>query len=144
MAARIGRSRPVSAYIVRPKLAAQTVASIDVTLGNVTMDWAGTPTPPDGSISVTLNNVTMALAGTADGAGSFTLQLSSVTEAFAGSVNPSGDFSLQLSSITMTFGSETQPFGEQVLHIDAEHRAFRVIEEDPGLIQITRSEVTQA
>jgi hypothetical protein len=39
------------------------------------------------------------------------------------------------------FGTETQPFGEHVIVVEAEDRAFSVIDDDPGLKPIARSAV---
>lgn len=134
---------------------------IGVSLGHVAMDFVGTAAPPSGSMAMQLNSVSEDFAGVsaasggfamqlspvaADFAGqiingSFAMQLNPVTEAFAGSVNPIGGFSLQLSPITMQLASETVPFGEHVIHVEAEGRAFRVIDEDPGLIPIKRGQV---
>lgn len=131
-------------------------------LSGVTQDFAGVASPPSGDITMQLNSVSADFAGISDQAGgfalqlgnvtadfagqiingSFALQLNSVTADFAGAVNPAGDMGMQLGNVTMAFGSETVPFGEHVIRVEAESRAFRVIDEDPGLVDIPRSQVT--
>lgn len=115
---------------------------MDMALPAITMDFAGTPTPPSGTMDTTLSPISMTLAATSDTGGSASMTLGPVTMAFAGGVNPAGALAMTLSPITIAFSTETIPFGEQVIRVEAESRAFRVIDEDPGLIEISRDQVT--
>src|SRR3954464_15525452 len=99
-------------------------------LNSVTMDFAGTPTPPSGDITVQLGGVTMTVAATSAVGGDLGVQLSPVTIDAAGSVNPIGGFAMQLNSVTMVIGSETVPFGAHVIHVEAEKRGLRINADD--------------
>lgn len=160
MAARLGRSRPASAYLIyRKQIAPAVPAVIDVTLGGITQDFVATPGPPEAVIGVTLNQVVAAFAGDSTGGsfavqlagvtqdfagqiinGTFAVQLSGVTQTFAGAVNPSAAFTMQLSPVTVLFGSETTPFGEHVIHVEPERRAFNITDE--LMTPIYRDQVT--
>lgn len=144
MAARLGRTRPASAYIIHRRSTTPVVAAdIAMQLNSVTMDFAGTPTPPSGDIAVQLNGVTVTFAATSAVGGDAAMQLSSVTTAIAGSVNPIGALAVQLNSVTVAFESETIPFGAHVIHVEAEKRGLR-INRDDTITPIYPSEVTDA
>lgn len=139
-------------------------ATMALQLSSVTADFAGVASPPAGDIGMQLNSVTEAFAAVSDQAGPFALQLNSVTAAFvgatvsgdigmqlnsvtaafAGSVNPIGAFGLSLNSVTMQLGGETIPFAANVIHVEAEKRGLRVIQDDPGLVPIYLNQVTDA
>lgn len=87
-------------------------------------------------MAMQLGGVGADLAAESAPAGDAELQLSPVTTDWAASVEPIGDFGLQLSSVGAAFVGETVPFGQHVIVIDAEERAFLVIEGDPGLISM--------
>lgn len=114
------------------------------TLGSITADFAGLAAPPSGDITSTLGNISASVAATSDFGGPLAGTLGNVTADVAGSVNPIGSFGCTLPSISIALYSETRPFGEQVIVIEPEQRAFQVIDEDPGLIAIYPSQVTEA
>jgi hypothetical protein len=113
-----------------------------VTLSNPAVAFTGTAAPPEGPLDVTLPSPTVAFVGNSIG-GSFSTTLSPLTVAAAGAVNPLGAFSATLSSVTAAFVAETQPFGEHVIRPEHESRAFRVTDDDTGLVYLKkRSQVT--
>lgn len=114
---------------------------VDLTLGNVTADFAGEGSPPTGDVAMTLSPVSADFAADSDIGGDSDLQLSPVVAGFSGAVEPIGDIDLQLPSVTVQFGTETQPFGEHVIRVEEEKRSFLVIQDDPGLIPIYVGEV---
>ncbi len=114
------------------------------TVPSVSASWIGIAAPPEGPMAATTPSVTSALAGAHDHAGPVGATTPLVSTAFVGAVNPSGSISATLPGLSVALGSETKPFGEHVILVEAEHRAFRVIDDDPGLAPITRSQVTDA
>lgn len=112
------------------------------TLGNVQVAFQAEHFPPaSGTIAATLSPISASFAGTSTG-GAFAATLNGVTSSWTGSVEPIGVFSATLQQVSMAFAGETVPFGAHVIHVEAEGRAFRVIDADPGIISIDRDEVT--
>lgn len=146
MAARIGRARPVSAY--RPLTVKQFTPTIpgdiSMTLSPITMDFTGTPTPPSGTLDTTLSPITITAAGITDTGGTASMTLGNISATFNGAVNPAGAIGMTLNPISIAFVTETVPFGEHVIKVLEDDRYFRVIDEDPGLIDINRADITDA
>lgn len=133
-----------------PSVTSAFVGDIPIVSGSIASSIApavanmdGIASPPSGSMSTTLSPVTSAFEGSGVG-GSTEVTLSPVTSAFAGSVEPLGPISAQLAPVVASFGAETKPFGEHVIRVERDERAFRVTDDDTGLIRILRSQVTDA
>lgn len=116
---------------------------VATTLAPVVASMSGVAAPPEGPLATALAPVSAALTGSSI-YGAADASLAPISATLSGSVIPSGPLGATLAPITSSFGSETRQFGEHVIKIEAEHRAFRVIDDDPGLIPITRSQVTDA
>jgi hypothetical protein len=141
-------------------LASAPEGSADATLPSVTSAFTGgtgdlTLTLPSvltslagevasGVMDVTLGSVTMSLSGNIPYIGPIAITLSPVSADLAGAVNPIGDFAVTLFSISMDFFTETVPFGANVIRIEPEKRALLAIQDDPGVIPILPSQVTDA
>jgi hypothetical protein len=114
--------------------------TVSASLSPVVADFAGTAAPPEGSMAASLAPVVADLAGSTI-SGALDASLAPVSAALAGAVIPGGSLEASLAPVTVSFGTETKPFGEHVIRVEAEHRAFSVIDDDPGLTPILRSQV---
>jgi hypothetical protein len=139
---------------------------ITATLPSVSASFDGLAAPPSGPMDATLPGVSSSLSGVADGAGTVSVTLPSVssslageiihgslsatlpgvTTALAGGVEPIGGITATLPFLSaVEFTVETQPFGAHVIHVEHESRAFRVTDEDEGLIYLrSRDDVNTA
>lgn len=109
-------------------------------LSPVVAAFAGNGGPTAGTLDTVLSSVVADAEGTATG-GTVGATLPAVTSAFEGAVVPSGGFECQLAPVTCAFVMETKPFGEHVISVEADHRSFLIIDDDPGLLPIKRSAV---
>lgn len=116
---------------------------VDASIPKVTFEGAGYGQPPSGTLDTSLAPVVAGLEGTATG-GPLDATLAPVFAEVEGSVNPIGGFACTLAPIVAEMTGETRQFGEHVIRVEAEHRAFLVIDNDPGLTPIKRSQVTDA
>lgn len=116
---------------------------ISATLAPVSFSGVGLGQPPSGTLNTSLAPVTSSFEAASIG-GSMASSLAPVVANVSGDVNPIGSWASTLAPVSASFVAETKPFGEHVIVVEPDHRAFRVIDEDPGLIPIKRSEVTDA
>lgn len=143
MAARLGRSRPASAYIkhVRRYVELPTSGPLASTLPSATSALTGEQEFA-GPIVSTLKPIVSALAGSAATAGSVASTLQPVGSGLVGAVVPTGPFSFTLMSLTSSFGSETTQFGERVIHVEAQKRGLLVTDDSLTPVYITDIEET--
>jgi hypothetical protein len=112
--------------------------SIDVP----TVAFTGVATPPSGSISTSIDVPTVTFNAVVAAGGPLSTSIDVPAFSGVGAVNPIGAFSTSIDVPTVAFVGETVPFGEHVIVVEAEHRAFRVLDDEPGLIPIKRSQVS--
>lgn len=117
--------------------------SISASLPPAVADMIGVAAPPSGTMDTSLAPVTSSLSGNATG-GPLAAGLSPLVADVAGAVAPIGPIGMTLPSLSTAWVGETQPFGEHVIHVEAESRCFRVVDEDPGLKDVSRKNLPPA
>jgi hypothetical protein len=112
--------------------------SIDVP----TVAFTGVAAPPTGTLGTSIDVPTVTFNGVVAAGGPLSTSIDVPAFSGVGAVNPIGAFSTSIDVPTVAFVGETVPFGEHVIVVEAEHRAFRVLDDEPGLIPIKRSQVS--